>query len=80
MKDLAKGCFKSLIKDERGVTVSSETLILIVGGAVVASIVIGSITLMLTGESKDGTGGVTGNVTNNINKIMDDIVNVNGGN
>lgn len=80
MKKTFRNLLTSLIKDERGATVSSETLILVVGGAVISSLVVGAITLMLTGENKDGKGGVTGNVTNNINKIMDDIVNVNGDN
>lgn len=65
---------KQMINDERGVTVSSESLILIVGTSIVASVVIGAITVMLTGDNKDGTGGITKNVTDNVDKIMEQML------
>lgn len=65
-----KAGFRSFIKDERGITISPEALIFLVGSALVASVVIGAITVILTGKDKDGAGGVTGNVTKQIDNIM----------
>lgn len=67
-----KSRISRILKDERGMTISSESLILIVGTSVVASVVIGAITVMLTGSEKDGSGGITKNITDNIAKIIDD--------
>lgn len=69
-----KEMIKRLIKDEGGIAISSEVLIFLVGAALVSSIVIGAITTILTGKDRDGSGGVTGNVTNQINDIMDNMV------
>lgn len=70
---LLKKQIKQLINDERGITISPEALIFLVGSSIVASVVIGVITVILTGKDKDGSGGVTKSVSDNIENILNDM-------
>ncbi|WP_459195612.1 hypothetical protein [Wukongibacter baidiensis] len=68
-----KKIFTKLLKDERGISLSTESLIFLVGTGIVASVVIGVITVLLVGKDKDGTGGMAKSVSDKINGIVDDI-------
>lgn len=66
--------FKGLKDDEGGGIVMSEHLVLLVGVVAVASVVVGVLAVMMLGECRDGSGGVVKTITDNINKMIDDIM------
>lgn len=68
-----KKIFIELMKDERGISKSTEELIFLVGTGVVASVVIGAVTVMLAGKDKDGSGGMVDSVGDKMNDIIDDL-------
>lgn len=70
-----KKIFTSLLKDERGISLSTESLIFLVGTGVVASAVIAVLTVLLVGKDKDGTGGMSKSVSDKINGIIEDMSN-----
>ena len=70
-----KEVFINLLKDERGVSLSTESLMFIVGIASVASIVLYVIAGILVGKDRDGTGGMSKHVKDRLNEIMSDIGN-----
>ncbi len=71
---LLKDQFKQMLRDERGITVSSDTIMWVLGTVIVTGIVTSVVTVLLTGENKDGTGGIAGTVTENVNKVMESIM------
>lgn len=68
-----KKLFIKLLKDERGISQSTESLIFLVGTGVVASVVLGVITVLLVGKDKDGSGGMAKTVSDKINNIIGDL-------
>ncbi len=83
---LLKNGLKGMLKDEKGATVSAESLIVIIGSSLVAAAVVGVVTFMLVGTSQGGSSGSTGDensivgkVTKKINDATDSIIDHEGG-